>query len=84
MGITRPKQHLIWRQLGPGNGQKKLARYLDKAGAIPQYGLQHLRYYLDPRVEVAAHDAFGDILVLERLFKRIYTRFEKDGLQDPH
>ena len=61
----------------------KLARFLDKDGVIPQYSLQYLRYYLDLRVEATAHDAFGDILVLERLFKRIYTRFKKDGFENP-
>ena len=61
----------------------KLARFLDKDGVIPQYSLQYLRYYLDLKVEATAHDASGDILVLERLFKRIYARFKKDGFQDP-
>jgi DNA polymerase III epsilon subunit-like protein len=61
----------------------KLARFLDKDGVIPQYNLQYLRYYLNLKVESTAHDALGDILVLERLFKRIYARFKKDGFQDP-
>lgn len=61
----------------------KLARFLDKGGVIPQYNLQYLRYYLDLKVEATAHDALGDILVLERLFERIYARFKKDGLEDP-
>jgi exodeoxyribonuclease X len=61
----------------------KLARFLDKDGVIPQYNLQYLRYYLDLKVEATAHDASGDVLVLERLFKRIYARFKKDGLENP-
>jgi DNA polymerase III epsilon subunit-like protein len=61
----------------------KLARFLDKEGVIPQYSLQYLRYYLDLKVEATAHDALGDILVLERLFKRIYVRFGKDGFKNP-
>jgi exodeoxyribonuclease X len=61
----------------------KLARYLDKEGVIPQYNLQYLRYYLDLKVEATAHDALGDILVLERLFERIHARFQKDGHQNP-
>jgi len=60
----------------------KLARFLDKAGVIPQYNLQYLRYYLDLKVEAKAHDAMGDIIVLEALFRRIYTRFKSDGVKD--
>jgi exodeoxyribonuclease X len=45
--------------------------------------LQYLRYYLDLKVVATAHDASGDVLVLERLFKRIYARFKKDGLENP-
>jgi exodeoxyribonuclease X len=61
----------------------KLARYLDKEGVIPQYNLQYLRYYLGLKVEATAHDALGDILVLERLFERILARFKKDGHDNP-
>lgn len=60
----------------------KLARFLDKGGVIPQYGLQYLRYYLQLNVDAKAHDALGDITVLEALFKRIYVRFEQDAVQD--
>jgi len=51
-----------------------LARYLDKEGVIPKYNLQYLRYYLNLQVEATAHDALGDITVLEALFKRIYSK----------
>ncbi len=60
----------------------KLARYLDKSGAIPQYNLQYLRYYLELNVQAKAHYALGDITVLEALFRRIYARFEADGVTD--
>ncbi|MGD8835583.1 MAG: DUF3820 family protein [Desulfobacteraceae bacterium] len=60
----------------------KLARFLDKEGVIPQYNLQYLRYYLNLRVTATAHDALGDILVLEMLFKRIHARFNKDGVEN--
>jgi len=33
------------------------------------YGLQYLRYSLDFNIEAVAHDAWGDILVLESLFE---------------
>jgi len=52
----------------------KMARYLDKDGVIPKYSLQYLRYYLDLNVKANAHDALGDLLVLEALFQRIYAK----------
>ena len=52
----------------------KLARYFDKDGVIPKYGLQYLRYYLKLNVDALPHTALGDIMVLEALFKRIYTK----------
>jgi exodeoxyribonuclease X len=62
----------------------KLARYLDKNGVIPKYNLQYLRYFLGLEIEATAHDALGDILVLEGLFSRLYAKFrENDELKDP-
>ena len=62
----------------------KLARYLDKNGVIPKYNLQYLRYYLGLEIEATAHDALGDILVLEGLFNRLNAKFqENDKLMDP-
>ena len=52
----------------------KMARFLDKEGQIPQYNLQYLRYYLNLNIDASPHDALGDILVLEALFNRIYTK----------
>jgi len=52
----------------------KLARHLDKEGVIPQYGLQYLRYYLNLNIDATPHDALGDILVLEAIFKRIHSK----------
>jgi DNA polymerase III epsilon subunit-like protein len=52
----------------------KLARYLDKDGVIPKYGLQYLRYYLSLNVDAVPHTALGDILVLEALFNRIHAK----------
>jgi len=60
----------------------KLARHLDKNGVIPQYNLQYLRYYLELNIDATPHDALGDILVLEGLFKRIYTKFKDRGTDD--
>jgi DNA polymerase III epsilon subunit-like protein len=52
----------------------KLARFLDNEGKIPEYNLQYLRYYLNLNIDASPHDALGDILVLEALFKRIHAK----------
>jgi DNA polymerase III epsilon subunit-like protein len=49
----------------------RVARHLDKEEKIPQYKLQYLRYFLDIEIEAEAHDALGDVLVLEKLFERL-------------
>jgi exodeoxyribonuclease X len=62
----------------------KLGRYLDKNGVIPKYNLQYLRYFLDLDVDAKAHDALGDIMVLEALFSRLDTKFQENiELHDP-
>ena len=61
----------------------KLARHLDKNGVIPKYNLQYLRYFLDLDVDAKAHDALGDILVLEALFQRLYAKFKEQNLKVP-
>jgi len=62
----------------------KLARYFDKDGVIPRYGLQYLRYYLNLDVDATAHTALGDILVLEAVFQHIHAqaveKFGDDGV----
>lgn len=53
----------------------KLARDLDESGVFSNYKLQYLRYRLDIDIENAvAHDAWSDVLVLERLFERLFAR----------
>jgi len=56
----------------------KLARHLDPEGKILKYGLQYLRYFLGIKIEASAHDALGDILVLEKLFERIFVKMRKE------
>ncbi len=56
----------------------RVARALDKDNVIPQYKLQYLRYYLDIDIEADAHDALGDVLVLEKLFERLLTKTMKE------
>ncbi len=61
----------------------RVARYLDKNNIIPQYKLQYLRYYLDIDIEAEAHDALGDVLVLEKLYERLLDKIMKeDGITE--
>ncbi len=52
----------------------KLARHLDPESKIESYKLQYLRYLLGIDIEATAHDAWGDILVLEKLFYRLLKK----------
>jgi DNA polymerase III epsilon subunit-like protein len=52
----------------------RIARELDKDGKIERYNLQYLRYLLEIEVEATAHDAMGDVLVLEKLFERLKNK----------
>jgi len=52
----------------------KIARALDPHELIGKYQLQYLRYLLGIEVEAVAHDAFGDVLVLEGLFERLLAK----------
>jgi DNA polymerase III epsilon subunit-like protein len=52
----------------------RVARELDTEGKIGRYNLQFLRYLLDLDVEAVAHDAMGDVLVLEKLFERLKNK----------
>src|SRR3989338_3963778 len=56
----------------------RVARYLDKEGKIDRYNLQYLRYLLEIEVEATAHDALGDVLVLEKLFERLKNKMVKE------
>ncbi|MEK7586107.1 MAG: exonuclease domain-containing protein [Patescibacteria group bacterium] len=55
----------------------RVARALDTKNVIPQYKLQYLRYYLDIEIKAEAHDALGDVLVLEQLYKRLLDKIMK-------
>ncbi|OGI46275.1 hypothetical protein A2121_01515 [Candidatus Nomurabacteria bacterium GWB1_40_6] len=61
----------------------RVARELDKEGKIERYNLQYLRYLLDLDVEATAHDALGDVLVLEKLFERLYNKIQEETKKDP-
>lgn len=55
----------------------RVARALDKENKIPQHKLQFLRYFLDIEIEATAHDALGDVLVLEKLYERLFDKIKK-------
>lgn len=61
----------------------RVARALDVNNIIPRYNLQYLRYYLEMDIEATAHDAKGDVLVLQELFTRLFNKLKKeDGFTD--
>jgi DNA polymerase III epsilon subunit-like protein len=55
----------------------KLARYLDEDGVIPDYSLQYLRYYMKLNIDATPHTASGDVLVLEKVFQKLYNKIIK-------
>lgn len=48
----------------------RVARHLDREEKFTGYRLQYLRYAMDIEVDATAHDALGDVLILEKLFER--------------
>jgi DNA polymerase III epsilon subunit-like protein len=67
--------------VGPVIDTLKVARFLDPKGQIESYAMQYLRYFLGIEIEAVAHDAFGDILVLEQLFWRLLKKImEKENI----
>ncbi|MFA4975115.1 MAG: 3'-5' exonuclease [Candidatus Paceibacterota bacterium] len=57
----------------------RVARALDKENKLPQHKLQFLRYFLDIEIDAMAHDALGDVLVLEKLFERLFDKIKKES-----
>ncbi|MCF7834360.1 MAG: 3'-5' exonuclease [Candidatus Pacebacteria bacterium] len=49
----------------------RVAKKLDPEQKLQKYNLQYLRYALGIEIEATAHDALGDVLVLEKLFERL-------------
>lgn len=71
-------------RVGPVIDTLKIARAMDPHEKIDSYALQFLRYLLGIEVTANAHDAWGDILVLEQLFYRLLKKIveEKNITQD--
>lgn len=57
----------------------RIAKHLDSEFIIPEYNLQYLRYFLELEVEAIAHDAKGDVLVLEELYKNLQKQLTDTG-----
>lgn len=60
----------------------RVVRHLDPDQKIPEHNLQYLRYFLDLEVTGAAHDAEGDVNVLEALFKRLFDKIKESEGSD--
>lgn len=61
----------------------KIVQYLDEDAEIPRYNLQYLRYYFDLNVdEATAHNALGDVRVLEKLFDLLFGRMAKEDIDE--
>lgn len=65
-------------KVGPVIDTLKIARVLDPNEKIDSYAMQYLRYLLGIEIEATAHDAWGDILVLEQLFYRLLKKIMED------
>lgn len=55
----------------------KVATAFDTVGVFTQYKLQYLRYALGIEIEANAHDAMGDVLVLEKVFEWLLAQLTK-------
>ena len=61
----------------------KVARTLDVDEKMGHYKLQFLRYLLGIEVEANAHDAMGDVLVLEGIFEHLMAQMiEEKGSEE--
>ena len=61
----------------------RVARHIDREEKIDRYNLQYLRYLLEIEIEALAHDALGDVLVLEKLFERLKNKImEEENLSE--
>lgn len=50
---------------------RKLVAHLDENAELENHQLQYLRYYYGLDIKATAHDALGDILVLEQVFYKL-------------
>jgi DNA polymerase III epsilon subunit-like protein len=64
----------------------KIVRHLDPDMKIERHNLQYLRYLLeldnDIEEKIQAHDAKGDVLILEKLFIRLFKKMRENFSSD--
>lgn len=60
----------------------KNVRSLDVDTNFTNYKLQYLRYALDMELDVGAHDALADVLVLEKLFEYLLDKMTSKGISE--
>ncbi len=61
----------------------RVARHLDRDGKLAKHNLQFLRYALGIEIDAKAHEALGDVLVLEQLYSRLLKKImEEDGVDE--
>lgn len=60
----------------------KTVRTLDTTGEFTNHKLQYLRYALAMELDVPAHDAFADVIVLEQLFEYLIQRLVATGTSE--
>jgi exodeoxyribonuclease X len=56
----------------------KVVSALDPEGELEQYKLQYLRYYFGLDIEATAHDALGDVVILEAVFEHLLAWVMKE------
>jgi DNA polymerase III epsilon subunit-like protein len=57
----------------------KTIRHIDIETKFTNYKLQYLRYALDMELDVGAHDAMADVIVLEKLFEYLLESIKSSG-----
>ncbi len=57
----------------------KTVRHIDVETQFTNYKLQYLRYALDMELDVGAHDAMADVIVLEKLFEYLLEKIKSSG-----
>jgi DNA polymerase III epsilon subunit-like protein len=57
----------------------KTVRHIDIETQFTNYKLQYLRYALDMELDVGAHDAMADVIVLELLFEYLVKKMMASG-----
>jgi DNA polymerase III epsilon subunit-like protein len=60
----------------------KTVRHIDTEVTFTNYKLQYLRYALNMELDVGAHDAFADVIVLEQLFEYLLKKMTASGMSE--